>query len=104
LENAQAALHTQEEAETYLKNLLKVGKNLNVENFNVTTLISDSREDSTMDTHGLPWTLVIELSMQRSDQDAPLSKEADRTATGVLNQDYTTPGSRRAFIDRPTDD
>jgi hypothetical protein len=35
--------------------------------------------------------------MQRSSQDAPLSKEAERIATGVLNQDYTTPGSIIAY-------
>jgi hypothetical protein len=58
LENAQAARLTQEEAETYLKNVLKLGKNPTVENFNVTTLIGDAREDSTLVNHGLPWTLV----------------------------------------------
>jgi hypothetical protein len=58
LENAQATRLTPEEAETYLKNVLKVDKNPTVENFNVTTLIGDAREDSTLVPHGLPWTLV----------------------------------------------
>jgi hypothetical protein len=68
-----------------------------------TTLLSGTPEKillrSPMDRHGHQWPATI-LSMLRSSQDAPLSKEAERTATGVLNQECTTPSSRRAFIDR----